>query len=113
MIPSRTVVVDRSGSVGRTGSAGQTNPQIIAAALNQFVANSTTSIFVDGRDVVGVVSFGADYYLDYSPQTHFQTSAPSIGAAINNIRYNNSSTNTGEGLYQAWYQLVNLAQPGL
>jgi hypothetical protein len=107
------VVVDRSGSVGRTGSGTQTNQQIIAGALNQFVADSTTSVFVDGRDVVGLVSFGANYYLDYAPQTNFQTSTPNIGTAINGMKFNtNASTNTGEGLYQAWYQLTQLAQPG-
>jgi len=106
------VVVDRSGSVQRTGSGTMTNPQIITTDLNQFVANSSTSIFADGRDVVGLLSFGADTYLDYAPQTHFQTSAPSIGTAISSINFGNNSTNTGEGLYQAWYQLVNLSQPG-
>ena len=107
------VVVDRSGSVGRTGSGTQTNQQIIAGDLNQFVADSTTSVFVDGRDVVGLVSFGANYYLDYSPQTHFQTSTPTIGTAINGMNFGtNASTNTGEGLYQAWYQLTQLSQPG-
>jgi hypothetical protein len=107
------VVVDRSGSVGRTGSGTQTNQQIIAGDLNEFVANNTTSVFVDGRDVVGLVSFGANYYLDYAPQTHFQTSSPNIGTAINAMLFNtNSSTNTGEGLYQAWYQLAQLSQPG-
>ena len=106
------VVVDRSGSVQRTGSGTLTNPQIIEADLNQFVANSSTSIFVDGRDVVGMLSYGADYYVDYPPSTHFQTSSPSIGTAINAINFGNNSTNTGEGLYQAWYQLAQLPQPG-
>ncbi len=107
------VVVDRSGSVGRTGIGTQTNQQIIAGALNQFVADSTTSVFVDGRDVIGLLSFGGDTYVDYSPSTHFQTSAPDIGTAINGMKFNtNASTNTGEGLYQAWYQLAQLAQPG-
>jgi hypothetical protein len=101
------IVVDRSGSVNRTGS-----PTTIASDLNTFVADSSTAVFVDGRDVVGMLSFGGDTYLDYSPSTHFQTSTPSISTAISGLQYNNSSTNTGEGLYQAWYQLAQLAQPG-
>jgi hypothetical protein len=63
--------------------------------------------------VVGLVSYGASYTLDYAPVTHFQTSTPNIGTAINGMLFNtNASTNTGEGLYQAWYQLTQLSQPG-
>ena len=106
------IVVDRSGSVDRTGSGSQTNPQIIEGDLNQFVGNSATSIFVNGRDVVGLVSFGGNYYVDFQPTTNFQTASPNIGTKINNIFFDNNSTNTGEGLYQAWYQLTQLNQTG-
>jgi len=106
------IVVDRSGSVDRTGSGVQTNPQIIEGDLNQFVGNSATSIFVNGRDVVGLVSFGGNYYLDFAPTTNFQTASPNISTKINNIFFDNNSTNTGEGLYQAWYQLAQLNQTG-
>jgi len=106
------LVVDRSGSVARTGSGTQTNQQIIEGDLKEFVAAPATSIFVDGRDVVGMVTFGGNYSLDYSPTTHFQTGSPAISAAINGIFFDNNSTNTGEGLYQAWYQIAQLNQTG-
>jgi hypothetical protein len=106
------VLVDRSGSVQRTGSGTLTNQQIIKSDLNQFVGDPATSVFVDGRDVIGMISYGADYYVDYSPQTHFQTSIPSFATATASMNFGNNSTNTGEGLYQAWYQLAQLAQPG-
>jgi len=108
------VVVDRSGSVSRTGGVGGVpNPTIIKNDLNQFVANSSSSIFVDGRDVVGLTSFGGNYNVDYGAQTHFQTATPNIGTAVNNLFFDTSnSTNTGEGLYKAWYQITQLNQPG-
>ncbi len=102
------IVVDRSGSVQRTGS-----PATIVADLQSFVANSGTSIFVDGRDVVGLLSYGSNYNLDFAPTASFQSSSPNISTAINNIYFDtNNSTNTGEGLYQAWYQLAQLNQTG-
>jgi hypothetical protein len=102
------IVVDRSGSVQRVGS-----PAIIKSSLTQFVANSATSIFVNGRDVVGLLSYGGNYNLDFAPTTNFQTSAPAIGTAINNLYFDtNNSTNTGEGLYQGWYELAQLNQNG-
>ena len=101
------IVVDRSGSVQRVGS-----PDTITTDLLTFVATPLTSIFVDGRDVVGLLSFGGSYNLDFAPITNFQTASPNISTAINNINFDNNSTNTGEGLYQGWYQLTQLNQVG-
>jgi Flp pilus assembly protein TadG len=101
------IVVDRSGSVSVEGA----NTTIVNV-LNQFVATRASSIFVDGRDVVGMVSFGASWKLDFAPSTNFQSGSPNIGTAINNLGWGNNGTNTAEGLYQAWYQLRKLNQPG-
>ncbi|MCU1237328.1 MAG: hypothetical protein JWP63_5295 [Candidatus Solibacter sp.] len=102
------IAVDRSGSVVNGGADTS-----IKNALTTFVANSTTSVFVDGRDYVGMVSFGGNWKLDYAPKLAFQTSTPSIGTAINNIPFDNSSsTNTSDGLWQAYYQLKQLNQTG-
>lgn len=102
------IVVDRSGSVQRVGS-----PAIIKSSLQQFVANSSTSIFVNNRDVVGLLSYGGNYNLDFAPVANFQTASPSINTAITNLFFDtNNSTNTGEGLYQGWYQLAQLNQNG-
>jgi hypothetical protein len=100
------IVVDRSGSVGVEGA----NTTIVNV-LNTFVANSATSTFIDGRDVVGMVSFGGTWKLDFAPITNFQTASPNIGTAINNLPWGNNGTNTADGLYQAWYQLRQLNQP--
>lgn len=107
------VVVDRSGSVTRTGSGGTTNDVIIKNDLNDFIGDPATSIFVDGRDVVGLISFGGNYNNDYLPSVNFQTSGGGITNAINAMVFDSAnSTNTGEGLYQAWYQLNQLNQVG-
>jgi Flp pilus assembly protein TadG len=102
------IVVDRSGSVVNGGADSS-----IKSALNTFVANSATSVFVDGRDYVGMVSFGGNWKLDYAPTLTFQSSTPNIGTAITNIPFDNSSsTNTADGLWQGYYQLKQLAQTG-
>jgi len=101
------IVVDRSGSVQLEGAN-----TTITSVLTQFVATPSTSVFVDGRDVVGMVTFGGSWKLDYAPSTNFQSGSPSIGTAINNISWGSNGTNTSEGLYQAWYQLRKLNQPG-
>lgn len=102
------IVVDRSGSVFREGAAAT-----IQSALTTFVANSATSYLVDGTDTVGMVSFGVSWKLDFSPSTHFQTATPSISTAITDIDFaSDNSTNTAEGLYQAWTQLHLMNLPG-
>lgn len=106
------IVVNRSGSV--TSESAQAT---IQDNLTTFVATASTSYLVDGVDTVGMVSFGGTWNLDYTPTTHFQTGTPNIGTAITNIPFCpttsiTSSTNTAEGLYQAWYQLYQMNLPG-
>jgi hypothetical protein len=106
------VVVDRSGSI-----TSETATTTITDNLTTFVADASTSYLVDGVDTVGMVSFGGTWNLDFAPITHFQTATPNIGTAINNIAFDpsgqiTSSTNTAEGLYQAWYQLYQMNLPG-
>jgi len=104
---SMMIVVDRSGSISLEGAQAS-----IQSALTTFVATSSTSYLVDGVDTVGMVTFGATWYLDFPPVTTFQSGTPNIGTAINNIYFGNSATNTAEGLYQAWTQLHKLNLPG-
>jgi hypothetical protein len=109
------IVVDRSGSIYTENAQA-----LIQNSLNTFVASSTTSYLVNGVDTVGMVSFGATWNLDFSPTTSFQSGQTStIGTAITNIPFctaanggATSSTNTAEGLYQAWYELYQMNLPG-
>lgn len=101
------IVVDRSGSVVN-GHADDD----IKTALTTFVATKETSVFVDGRDVVGLVSYGGNWKLDLAPTVNFRAGNPTaIASAINHIPFDsNSNTNTGDGLYQGYYQLQKLDQ---
>jgi Flp pilus assembly protein TadG len=106
---SLMIVVDRSGSVVRSpGSV-----QAIQNALTNFIVNTPNSnppgqsLFIDGRDEIGMITFGGAASLDFSPTVSFRSATPSIATAINNIAWGNSGTNTAEGLYQGYSQLQN------
>ncbi|HUB81260.1 MAG TPA: pilus assembly protein TadG-related protein, partial [Bryobacteraceae bacterium] len=109
------IVVDRSGSI-----YSESATSLITNSLTTFVATSSSSYLVNGVDTVGMVSFGGTWNLDFSPSTNFQSGQTStIGSAINSIPFctaanggATSSTNTAEGLYQAWYQLYQMDLPG-
>jgi hypothetical protein len=107
------IVVDRSGSVLRAGANA-----VIQNALNNFVAYTPTttptgqSIFVDGRDMIGMGSFGGTWNADFAPTTTFRSGVPNIATAISNIPFGNNATNTSEGLYRAYQQLLTLNQTG-
>ena len=103
---SMMVVVDRSGSVVRGGADGA-----IRAALNQFITDPATSPFVDGRDVIGMVSFSGNSKLDLAPVVTFRSGASTFGSAVAGIPFS-GNTNTSEGLYQGYNQLRTLNNTG-
>ena len=110
------LVVDRSGSVFRATFNGTPTRQIVDDSLHQFVDpvdGSQSPYFSDGRDNIGMVTFGATWNLDFPLSVNFQTGTPHIGTAIDNIDWDtNNSTNTAEGLFHGYRELVKLAQPG-
>ncbi len=110
------LVVDRSGSVFRATYNGTPTTQIVNDDLHQFVDPSDGSqspYFSDGRDNIGMVSFGASWNLDFPLSLNFQSGTPHIGTAIDAIDWNtNNSTNTAEGLFHGFRELEKLAQPG-
>jgi hypothetical protein len=110
------IVVDRSGSVFRATFNGTPTRQIVNDDLHQFVDptdGSPSPYFSDGRDNIGMVSFGASWNLDFPISLNFQSGTPRIGTAIDAIDWNtNNSTNTAEGLFHGYRELVKLAQPG-
>jgi Flp pilus assembly protein TadG len=109
------LVVDRSGSVNRATFNGVGTPTIVASDLHQFVDpsdGSTSPYFSDGRDNIGMLTFGTSWHLDFPLALNFQSGSPHIGTTIDNIDWGNNSTNTAEGLFHAYRELVKLAQPG-
>jgi Flp pilus assembly protein TadG len=110
------LVVDRSGSVFRATFNGVNTRDIVDSDLHQFVDpsdGSASPYFSDGRDNIGMVTFGGSWRLDFPLSVNFQSGTPHIGTAIDNIDWNtNNSTNTADGLFHAYRELEKLAQPG-
>ena len=110
------LVVDRSGSVFRATFNGTPTMQIVNDSLHQFVDpvdGSQSPYFSDGRDNIGMVTFGGSWNLDFPLSVNFQTGSPHIGTAIDNIDWDtNNSTNTAEGLFHGYRELEKLGQPG-
>src|SRR5450432_4257093 len=114
------LVVDRSGSVQRAtytpaGGVLTHTWQTVANDLRNFVDpsdGSPSQYFSDGRDNIGLLTFGTSWHLDFPMALNFQSGAPHIGTAIDNIDWGNNSTNTADGLFHGYRELVKLAQPG-
>jgi Flp pilus assembly protein TadG len=91
------LVLDRSSSMGGNGAIG---PSIAGAV-------SFVNDFAAGRDELGAVIFGANYYL-YQPTVNFQ---PTLINAINQTT-SSGNTSSAMALWVAYQQLANLNQPG-
>jgi von Willebrand factor type A domain. len=90
------LVLDRSGSLVDAGAWDD-----VQAAAGFFVQQ-----FDDAHDKVGLVGFGTNSKLDYSPQTSFKTS---LVSTINNMQSRHgNATNSALGLYLAYDALRTL-----
>ncbi|HUI82341.1 MAG TPA: vWA domain-containing protein [Bryobacteraceae bacterium] len=92
------IVMDRSGSLADSGSC----TPLKAAAIG-FVSN-----FAQGRDNVGLITFGSGSRVDAAPTTSF---SPNVTNIINSINCT-GATSSAQGLWQAYDQLVQLSQTG-
>ena len=90
------LVIDRSGSLQNSGSC---TPMKAAAAA--FVGQ-----FALGRDNLGLVTFNSASRVDFAPSQSFSSVATTINA-LTCI----GGTNSGQGLFQGYQQLVSLNQP--
>lgn len=115
------LLVDRSGSVERAtytppGGVLTHTWQTVANDLHDFVDPSNGSqspYFSDGRDNIGLLTFGGSWNLDFPLSVNFQSATPHIGTKIDLIDWDtNNSTNTADGLFHAYRELEKLAQPG-
>ncbi len=68
------VVIDRSGSMNDNGGCSG----VKTAAV------SFLSMFANGRDRFGMITYGGSYKLDYPPNMNFKTSNPTLAGVINN-----------------------------
>ncbi len=95
------LVVDRSGSLSLSSSC----------APMQAAAVGFVSQFAEARDTLGLVTFGGSYRVDFAPSVNFKTASPTISSVINSVACN-GATNSAQGIWQGYKQLVALAQPG-
>ena len=93
------LVLDRSGSM-----SGQPCTDMISAS------KTFVNMFVNGRDRLGMVSFGASVYNAYAPTTNFKNLSTPLTAAIDQITCN-GWTNTSQAYAIAYQQLVAINQP--
>ena len=93
------LVLDRSGSMWGAPCAA------MITASKHFA-----NMFVNGRDRLGMVSFGSHVSRDYLPTTDFKNPASPINAAIDAITCV-QATNTSDGYSEAYQQLVDINQP--
>jgi len=97
------LVIDRSGSLGPSGSN--------ACADVKEAAKTFVSYFANGRDRIGLVSFAITYNVDFAPSFNFQTASPNINTKIDAINCT-SGTSTAQALTKAWEQIKTLNEPG-
>ncbi|MBV9083187.1 MAG: VWA domain-containing protein [Acidobacteriaceae bacterium] len=95
------LVLDRTGSIQQAGAC----PTMKAAAA------SFVSMFADGRDTVGLVTFMASANLDYPMTKSFKSSSPSLNDQLATLVCANN-TGSAEAFSLAYQQMLQLNQPG-
>ena len=94
------IVMDRSGSLANSGSCTP-----LKAAAVSFVSK-----FANGRDNLGLVTFATSSMPDFPIADNFDTAATPVPNILNSITCT-GGTNTAQGLWQGYQQLVTLNQP--
>ncbi|MBM3786923.1 MAG: VWA domain-containing protein [Acidobacteria bacterium] len=92
------LVLDRSGSM-----AGTPCTDMIAAS------KTFTNMFINGRDRIGLVTYGGAVYNAYAPTKNFKMS-PTVNASIDQITCN-GWTNTSGAYWSAYQQLQAVNEP--
>ena len=94
------IVMDRSGSLSISNSCTP-----LKGAAVSFVNK-----FANGRDNVALVTFATSSMPDFPIADNFQTASPSVPTILNLVSCT-GGTNTGQGLWEGYQQLVTLNQP--
>lgn len=95
------LVLDRSSSMQNSGSCAP-----MKEAAKSFVAN-----FAEGRDRLGMIVFGASWYLGFAPSKNFKTASPTLESRIDQIScYGNTSS--AMAISEAYNQIVQINEPG-
>jgi Mg-chelatase subunit ChlD len=94
------LVLDRSLSMDFTSSC-----EPMKAAARNFVDR-----FVEGRDRLGLITFGATVYR-VAPSRNFKTASPNLDTLISQIDCD-GTTNMVTAYWRAYQEIITLAQPG-
>ncbi len=94
------IVMDRSGSLSISNSCTP-----LKGAAVSFVSK-----FSNGRDNMALVTFATSSMPDFPMADNFQTASPSVPTILNSVTCS-GGTNTAQGLWQGYQQLVTLNQP--
>ena len=95
------MVIDRSGSLYASSSCGA-----VKAAASSFVDS-----FVNGRDRLGLITFGTDYRVDFAPNVNFATGSPNMSTMVNQLVCY-GYTNAAAAYWAAYQQLVTIGDVG-
>ena len=97
------MVLDRSGSLANSGSCDD----LVVAA------NGFTDAFVDGRDQIGMVTFGTSYRVDFPIASNFKsTGGTTLPQMINNINCI-GGTNSAAAYWTAYQSLIATPEAGV
>ena len=94
------LVLDRSGSMQVSGSCA---PMIAAS-------KTFADLFVQGRDRLGMVTYGGTVFNAYAPTNDFKNAVTPLSAAIDQVVCT-GQTNTAHAYWSAYQQLLALNQP--
>ena len=92
------LVLDRSSSMNSNG----------ACTAMKDAAKYFVSLFAEGRDRIGLITFGESYFLGFAPSMTFYTPLP---AQITSISCG-GNTSTAMALWQAYQQVITINEPG-
>lgn len=96
------LVLDRSSSMNASSSCGP-----MRSAAKTFVEH-----FANGRDTLGLVTYGANHYIAFEPGQDFKTASPSIIEQIDAISCS-GNTSTAMALSEAHQLLEDVDEPGV
>lgn len=95
------LVLDRSGSMATGGTC-----QTMKDNATQFV-----NMFSEGRDTIGLITYGSSYYIGYNPSKNFKTSSPKLTDQIAGIQCGGGTSST-MALNRAYELIKGINQSG-
>jgi Flp pilus assembly protein TadG len=95
------MVMDRSDSLDQSNSC---------IPLKE-AAKSFVNTFVDGRDRIGLITFGTSYRVEFAPAMNFMTASTNVITHINNINCA-GWTNSAAAYWEGYQRLLAINEPG-